>query len=79
MSTSAHALIAAASKAKHGLPALAKVAAAREAHAAEKARLEAVTHGAIVDARDEGLTWPEIGSALGLTAQRAQQLARPLD
>jgi hypothetical protein len=78
MSKSAAALINEAVKAKPGLPALAKIAAARAAHADEKVALELATHDVIVEARDEELTWPEIGAALGLTAQRAQQLARPV-
>ncbi len=43
-------------------------------------RLHADIQGAIVAARDADTpaTWPEIGAILGVSAQRAQQLARPV-
>lgn len=58
---------------------LEKVAAARAAHAETDAALKVATHDAIVNARSAGTSWPSIGEALGVSAQRAQQLARPLN
>jgi hypothetical protein len=57
---------------------LRRLADARTALADSGARLQGRIHEAIVEARAEELaTWPEIGAILGVSAQRAQQLARP--
>lgn len=57
---------------------LAKVAAARVAHADTDTALRAATHDAITMAREAGMSWPTIGEVIGVSAQRAQQLARPI-
>lgn len=58
---------------------LRRLADARTALADTGVRLHGRIHEAILDARDaiEPATWPEIGAILGVSAQRAQQLARP--
>jgi hypothetical protein len=58
---------------------LTRLAEARKALGATSERLHSATHHAIVAARstEPPATWPEIGSILGVSAQRAQQLARP--
>jgi hypothetical protein len=75
---SAVALLTEARRAKTPEGYLAKVAAAREAHAETETALKTATHDAIVNARDGGMSWPSIGAAFGISAQRAQQLARPI-
>lgn len=76
---SATALLTEARKAKTPESYLAKVAAAREAHAATDNDLKVATHDAITNARTAGMSWPSIGAAIGVSPQRAQQLARPLE
>lgn len=75
---SAVALLTEARRAKSPDAYLAKIAAARVAHAETDAALKVATHDAITTARAAGTSWPAIGEALGVSAQRAQQLARPL-
>lgn len=73
----ADALIREARKSKTHDGALAKIAAAREAHVATAAALKQATHEVLADANGDGVSWVTIGEALGVSAQRAQQLARP--
>ena len=42
-------------------------------HAAELARLNSLTAGLVMNARNNGASWAEIGAALGTTKQAAQQ------
>lgn len=58
---------------------LRRLADARAALKVTAAKLDEATHQAIVDCRadEPAVTWPEIGGILGVSAQRAQQLARP--
>lgn len=70
-------LLREARKSKTHDGALSKLAAARAAHATTGHDLKVATHDILNDAVSDGTTWVSIGEALGVSAQRAQQLARP--
>jgi predicted transcriptional regulator len=53
-----------------------RIAAARAVAETTSKAVHQATAAAIVAAREAGITWPAIGEALGVTPQRAQQLAR---
>lgn len=77
---SADVLITEAVRLAKPLDTLTCLAEARRSLAATTDRLHSATHHAIVAARatEPPATWPEIGTILGVSAQRAQQLARPV-
>lgn len=76
---SADVLITEAARLVSPVDRLKRLADARAALKVTSAKVDEATHAAIVAARDAdpAVTWPEIGTILGVSAQRAQQLARP--
>lgn len=69
-------LIREAAKAKTGEGRLAKIVEARAAHKATEGDLRQATKEAIAAARADSIPWSAIGKTLGISSQRAEQLAR---
>ena len=75
MGTNPDALLTQSARASTHPAKLAKISAARAAAVELADRVTSATQAAIRDARESGMSWHEIGESLGVTRQRAQQLA----
>lgn len=51
-----------------------ELALVQRAHAADIEYLVLVKRNAVLELRDQGLTWEQVGERLGISRQRAQQL-----
>ncbi len=71
----ADALVSKAERTRDPAKALEQIAHARAAQEDTRARVARATRDAIVRAREASMSWPAIGDRLGVSPQRAQQLA----
>ena len=74
-SPTADALVARATRQRDPARALEHIAQARAAQEESRARVVRATRDVIAAARADGMSWPAIGDRLGVSPQRAQQLA----